>query len=126
MKPEFEQKITKTVLDAKNFIANWEPVEVPMNVPGNTEQQIYDAFGKLTNDVCKLNYHKKNLRFLLTLLIEGRTGVSPNTPSGAAIVRQFERHEAIIKELLKGYTDAENAAHWQLKYYDKGGGLRYD
>ena len=123
MKPDFEQKINKVIIEAKDFISQYSPIPVLPNVTKNTQQLVYDEFAKHSNLVNQLMNQKKNLLFIIALLTEGKNGISANTPGGAQVVKKFDSYIEIIRALIASYKAAEDGEYWALTYYQHGGGL---
>lgn len=123
MKPEFEQKVNKVITEAKDFISQYTPTDVLLNDPKNTQREVYDEFAKHSNITNQLLNQKKNLQFIITLLMEGKNGVSSNTPGGAQLVSKFDNYINVIKSLIQAYRDVEDGEYWALNYYNRGGGL---
>lgn len=124
MNTQLEEKIKTIYQQAKQFSSTWETPVVIKSTDNYTEKQLWDEYADKINYINTFRQKKKDLDFILTLLVELKGGLHGNTPSEAKRLAQVNMYISSIKQLIQVYDDIENSAWWILNYYNKGGGLQ--
>lgn len=124
MNTNLEEKIKTVYQQAKQFSSTWVTPTTIKSTDKFTEREYWDEYGKQIDYVNKFRQHRKDLNFILTLLVELKGSIDSNTPSGAKKLSLTNNYIASIKQLISTYDDIENMAWWVLNYYNKGGGLQ--
>lgn len=119
MTQETYDKIKNIYAVAKDLAEKYTCDPVMFNT-GETLRNISDEYAKQIN---KTNIYRKqeaDLQFLLTLLIDAKTGEN-NLPQTKTAAKKAEMWGDAIKALLKVYITIDQMQTTILRYYDKGG-----
>lgn len=119
MTQETLDKIKKVYMTAKDLAEKYTCDPVMFNT-GETLKNISNEYAKQIN---KTNIYRKqeaDLQFLLTLLIDAKTGEN-NLPQTKTAAKKVDMWADAIKALLKVYQTIEQMQISIIRYYDKGG-----